>query len=124
MFKDFVSRDFNSRETFAPLLERVLTFSHLVSPRVVAVRVGDDAECELFVLLRIQAERRAEAIVAEGPPRVVPHFGAETQLRVTIDQIDAAVAGLYFDRGLLLAASRLRFLDVGEVGAHRPREIA
>src|SRR4051812_41440899 len=48
----------------------------------------------------------------------------ERELRVSIDEINAAVAGLDVYRGLLLAASRLRLLDVGEVGADRPREIA
>src|SRR3954447_5933480 len=124
MFKGPVARDFDAREPLPPLFERLLTPSHVVSPHVVAVRAGDDAQRELFLLLRIERQRRAQTILAEGPPRVVPDFGAERELRVTIDEIDAAVSGLDIYRGLLLATSRLRLLDVGEVCPDRPCEVA
>src|SRR3954465_14378040 len=123
MFKDPVARDCNAREPLPPLLDRLLTPAHVVSLHLVAVRAGDDAEYELFLLLRIETQRRAQAIVAEGPPHVVPHFGAERELRVTIDEIDAAVAGLDIYRRLLLATSRLRLLNVGEVCTDRPGEV-
>jgi hypothetical protein len=70
-----------------------------------------------------QLERRLQASVRHSPTAVMANLCAKWQLWVTIRKLEAIIACSGFDGGLLLPATGLCLLNVGEVGAQNPRRL-
>ena len=98
--------------------------AHVVGRDVAIRRERHDVEPEPRLAPGIERQTRDQALPVQAPAPVVPHVAAERQLRMLVSQLDAVVVRRHVDRRVLLALARLRFLDVGEIGANHPRQLA
>lgn len=84
----------------------------------------NDVDGERVLAPRLELESGDKAITLRGPRSIVTDLRSERQFRMFVREGDSIVTPIDVHISLLLTLPGLRFLDVREISAQVPRELA